>query len=95
MTKVMLPAVIALATLTVGCASSANLVRKDTGGGRVSLQGAYMPSMADARLLMAEHCQGPVDAVELGKSLEFRCRSHGAFPEPRQELAAKHADSAF
>jgi hypothetical protein len=95
MTKYTLATVIALATLIVGCANSANLVRKDTVGGRVSLQGAYMPSMADARLLMAEHCQGPVDAVELGESVEFRCVGHAVSSEPRQELAAKQASSAF
>jgi len=95
MTKSTLAAVIALATLTVGCANSASLVRKDTVGGRVSLQGAYMPSMADARLLMAEHCQGPVDTVELGASVEFRCLGHAASSEPQKELAAQQASSAF
>ena len=94
MTKPALIFALALSALTVGCASSANLVRKDAVGGSVSLQGAYMPSMASARLVMAEHCQGPAEAVELGGRLEFRClgRTPAAAPE---QLAAKHADSAF
>ena len=45
------------------CSSSASLVRKDTLGGRVQLAGAYMPAMADARMLMVEHCNGRYDAV--------------------------------
>lgn len=56
------------------CSAGASLVRKDSSGGRVVLEGAYMRAMGDARMLMVEHCGGRVDAVELGNSLEFRCR---------------------
>ena len=56
------------------CSSSANLVRKDRLGGRVQLDGAYMPAMAEARMLMVEHCGGRVDYLELGETVEFRCR---------------------
>ena len=63
-------------TLTlVGCSSSAQLVRKDTAGGRVALQGAFMPAMGDARLLMAEHCGGRFEAVEQADAVDFRCRN--------------------
>ena len=58
------------------CSSTANLVRKDALGGRVQLDGAYMPAMADARTLMVEHCGGRFDYLELGEAVEFRCR-HG------------------
>jgi membrane-bound inhibitor of C-type lysozyme len=34
--------------------------------------------MADARLLMAEHCRGRFDAEESGRDLEFRCREQRA-----------------
>jgi hypothetical protein len=87
MTKYTLTALITLATLTVGCAGSASFVRKDAVGGRLSLGGAYMPSMGDARLLMVEHCKGPVDAVERSGSVEFRCRSLAAL-SGAQPLAA-------
>lgn len=85
----------ALGTLAVGCGSSASLTRKDTLGGRVALHGAYMPSMADARLLMVEHCQGQVDMVEVDAGVEFRCRAQAtAGAEPKQ-LAALRRDSAL
>jgi hypothetical protein len=55
------------------CSSGATLVRKDLAGGRVALAGAYMPAMADARLLMVDHCAGRFAATELGRDVEFRC----------------------
>ncbi len=65
-----------VATLFSGaCSSNAMLVRKDPNGGRVALQGAYMPAMAQARTLMAERCRGRFEAVEVGQSVAFRCRS--------------------
>jgi hypothetical protein len=33
-----------------------------------------MRAMSDARLMMVEHCRGRIDMVELGDSVEFRCR---------------------
>ncbi len=57
------------------CSSNAMLVRKDAAGGHVALHGAYMPAMAQARTLMAERCRGRFEAVELGQSVAFRCRS--------------------
>jgi hypothetical protein len=95
MTRITFATLIALATLTVGCAGNASIVRKDSVGGRVELRGAYMPSMANARLMMVEHCQGPVDAIERGKSLEFRCRGNGVSETDRQELAVQRADATF
>ncbi len=65
----------ALMTLALaGCSSSAQLVRKDALGGVVALQGAYVPAMEDAQMLMVEHCGGRFDAVEQGDQVSFRCR---------------------
>jgi len=55
------------------CSSSAALVRRDAVGGRIALQGAYMPAMADARMLMTEHCDGRYQMVELRGAIEFHC----------------------
>lgn len=63
-----------LALTFCACSSSASIVRKDAIGGRVQLDGAYMPAMSDARMLMVEHCNGRFDAVELGDAVEFHCR---------------------
>jgi hypothetical protein len=57
------------------CSGTAQLVRNDGVGGRVVLQGAYMPAMADARLLMAEHCDGRYTMTENHSVVEFRCVS--------------------
>lgn len=46
-----------LSPLAIGCGSAA-LVRANPSGGRVALEGSYMDSVADARLLMSQHCQG-------------------------------------
>ena len=70
---------------SVACSSGASLVRKDELGGRVQLQGAYMPAMGDARLLMTEHCRGRFAYEERGVAVEFRCEAHGA---PRSEGSA-------
>ena len=56
------------------CSGTANLVRKDALGGRVQLNGPYMPAMADARTLMVEHCGGRFDYLEHGEAVEFQCR---------------------
>jgi hypothetical protein len=64
-----------LMTSLCACSVGATLVRKDQTGGTVQLGGAYMRAMGDARLLMVEHCGGRVDTVELGESIEFRCRA--------------------
>jgi hypothetical protein len=37
-----------------------------------------MPAMADARVLMTEHCDGRYRAEELKDALEFRCAQHSA-----------------
>jgi hypothetical protein len=63
-----------LMTSLSACSAGATLARKDSSGGRVQLDGAYMRAMGDARVLMVEHCRGRVDTVELGESIEFRCR---------------------
>ncbi|MFI5307469.1 MAG: hypothetical protein ACHQ53_08965, partial [Polyangiales bacterium] len=60
------------------CSSGAQLVRKDAAGGRVALQGAYMPAMADARMLMTEHCDGRYAMTERDGAVEFRCAGQGA-----------------
>jgi hypothetical protein len=73
MTKHLVLAALLLTSLSA-CSASATLVRKDQTGGTVQLEGAYMSAMGDARVMMAEHCGGRVDTVELGGSVEFRCR---------------------
>jgi hypothetical protein len=80
MTKILLT-VFAMLGLTmaggtlVACNSTASLIRKDALGGRVQLQGAYMPAMADARMLMLEHCDGRFDFEEHGDAVEFHCKA--------------------
>lgn len=75
-------------TLTlVGCSSSAQLVRKDAVGGRVALQGAFMPAMSEAHVLMAEHCHGRFEAVEQERGVEFRCRDAAATGNAQLALA--------
>lgn len=59
--------------LALGACGGANLVRKDGVSGRVDLSGPYMPAMADARVLMAEHCKGRFVAVEAEDHVEFAC----------------------
>jgi hypothetical protein len=67
----------ALAILALSaCSSSASLARRDTMGGRVQIAGAYMPAMADARMLMVDACRGRFDYVEVGSAVEFRCKRH-------------------
>ena len=70
--------VVATLALALGACGTATLVKKDPYGGRIELQGGFMPSMGEARMLMVEHCQGrstvtvdPTDA----KKLEYRCDS--------------------
>jgi hypothetical protein len=75
------------------CSSSASLVRKDPIGGRVQLAGAYMPAMADARMLMTEHCNGRYEAVEVGHAVEFRCKAHVARPTTSGTELAMQATS--
>ena len=74
-------------TLLVGCSSSAQMVRKDATGGRIALQGAFMPAMSEAHLLMAEHCHGRFEATEQGEAVEFRCRRALPSAEPIQVAA--------
>lgn len=62
-----------LILLVSGCAGSARFVRTDALGGRIALHGAYMPAMAEARLLMVDHCRSRYDATELGDRVEFKC----------------------
>jgi uncharacterized lipoprotein len=76
MLKSLTTAALLMLTLSA-CSSSASLVRKDTIGGRVQLEGAYMPAMADAQLLMVDHCHGRYEAMELGDAVEFHCKSQG------------------
>jgi hypothetical protein len=79
-------------TLTlVGCSGSAQLVRTETGGGRAALQGAFMPAMGEARLLMATHCHGRFEATEQGRTVEFRCQAQPG-QGTRQLALASHAD---
>jgi hypothetical protein len=73
MTKHLTFAALLLMSLSA-CSAGATLVRKDQTGGTVQLEGAYMRAMSDARLMMVEHCRGRIDMVELGDSVEFRCR---------------------
>ena len=83
--------VAALLMISLGaCSSGATLVRKDQAGGRIALEGAYVPAMGDARMLMVEHCRGRFEASELGDRIEYRCRrSAPSAPQPLEaELAA-------
>ena len=79
MFKTLATAAFVMLTLSA-CSSSASLVRKDTVGGRVQLAGAYMQAMADARMLMVEHCNGRYEYVELGHAVEFHCKGHAVQP---------------
>ncbi len=68
-----------LAMLTLSaCSSSATLMRTDARGGNVQLQGAYVPAMSDARMLMVEHCQGRFTAIEHADQIEFQCTGNDA-----------------
>jgi len=81
MLKTLTTAAFVMLTLSA-CSSSASLARRDTMGGRVQLDGAYMPAMADARMLMVERCHGRFEYVETERALEFRCKGRGAQPTP-------------
>jgi hypothetical protein len=82
-TKPGMIAVFALLGLSA-CSTGAAMVRKDAGGGRVELHGAYMPAMGEARELMVDHCYGRYDMVEVRDAVEFRCRhAHGAAPDSK------------
>jgi hypothetical protein len=81
MLRTLATAAIVMLTLSA-CSSSASLVRKDTIGGRVQLAGAYMPAMADARMLMVEHCNGRYEYLELGHAVEFHCKGKGHAVQP-------------
>jgi hypothetical protein len=76
-----------LILISAGCSSSAQLVRQDGRGGVVALQGAYMPAMQDARMLMVEHCGGRFEMLEQGDQLSFRCRQ-----APGEERVAQLAE---
>jgi len=80
-----------LALGTVGCSSSAQLVRGTTVGGQIALHGAYMPAMEDARMVMVEHCHGRFEAVEQGDHVEFRCAGAAASGGEQIALADGHA----
>ena len=67
--------VLALVAFALGaCSSGARLVRKDTLGGQMRLEGAYMPAMSEARMVMLEHCGGRFEYRELGDEVAFRCK---------------------
>ena len=69
--------VLVVSVASVGC-GTASMVRPDTHGGRIELDGPYMPAMSDARVLMAEHCGGRFAAEESadGRFVDFTCRSN-------------------
>jgi hypothetical protein len=95
MTKILITVFLMMTTTIaagslVACSSGASLVRKDAVGGRVQLQGAYMPAMGDARMLMVEHCQGRFEYEEHGDAVEFRCKTTVTRPGTTgQELALR------
>jgi hypothetical protein len=83
----MMTATIAIGS-SVACGSSARLLERDAHGGRVQLEGAYMPAVADARRLMIEHCNGGgYRATQVGDVLEFRCDRDAETPAAGAELA--------
>ncbi len=49
---------IALLLLTPACSGTAYIVQADDRGGEVALEGVYIDRVAEARALMAEHCNG-------------------------------------
>jgi len=59
--------------LTLCACGTARLGKTDSFGGRVLLQGSYMPAMAEARFLMGDHCGSRFQTVEQGNLVEFRC----------------------
>jgi hypothetical protein len=75
----------------VGCSSGATFVRKDALGGRLALSGAYMPAMADARVLMTDACNGRYKMVEVDGAVEFRCGAHAA-PGSEGPIAARSVE---
>lgn len=67
--------ILILSVISAGC-GTASMVRPDARGGRLELDGAYMPAMSEARLLMAEHCGGRFIADEHEDGhVEFTCRA--------------------
>lgn len=71
-------AVLILLPLIAGC-GTARLVRSTPRGGELALSGSYSASAEQARLLMAEHCDGPYairPTAEGGDAL---------YPSPAQE----------
>ena len=81
-------AVIFTAVGLAACSGTAHIVRADAHGGTVQLEGPYMDSVAAARLLMAEHCDGRfvvwgrsggrVDAPSPDQeAVRFDCDHHG------------------
>ncbi len=81
-------AVILAAVALTACSGTAHIVRADAHGGIVKLGGPYMDSVAAARLLMAEHCDGRfvvwgsrgerVDAPSPDQdAVRFDCEGHG------------------
>ena len=58
--------------------SGASIVHADQLGGRVQLNGAYMPAMADARALIAKHCGDRFEFVQSSETVEFRCTAPSA-----------------
>ena len=69
-----LTAILFLSVTLNACSSTASLVRADAVGGRVQLQGAYMPAVSAARTVMVESCRGRFEYAQVGSALEFRCR---------------------
>ena len=69
-----------LSMISVGC-GSASMVRPDSRGGSIELDGAFMPAMSEARVLMAEHCGGRFDTNEDRDNgrVEFVCRDGRTF----------------
>ena len=77
------------------CSSSATLVLKDGISGRIALRGAYMPAMADARVLMTEHCDGRYQMIETKGAVEFRCGQSAAPAGDAHAVARNGADRRF
>jgi len=60
MHRALIIAIIFAAPTLIGChySGTAHIVRAEPRGGEVALEGPYMESVASARFLMAEYCQG-------------------------------------
>ena len=76
MTKFTAIALVFASIIATGCGQATTLTKVDHAGS-IALEGSYMGAMGDARLMMAEHCQGRFDVIELDHAVAYQCRNSG------------------